>query len=227
MKKIQIYRKFAQIVFFVLLVIGVYMNARIGIMFLLPGAFIFGNFFCGWVCPYGTIQELFSKLGKKLFKKQFKMPIGIQKYLQYSKYVLMIISLTGIISIVFDSINGYKTFMSIFSNGIALSVASVIMISFIVISMFFERPFCNYFCIEGVKFGVFSLTRIFSIKRNEETCVGCKKCDKVCPMNINISVKEQIRNGQCINCFECMSACPVDNTITYGRVKLSFKIVKK
>jgi polyferredoxin len=94
------------------------------------------------------------------------------------------------------------------------------MVSFVIISIFFERPFCNYFCSEGVKFGVFSLTRVFSIKRNEATCVGCKKCDKACPMNINVSIKDQIRHGQCINCFECISACPVENTLTYGRVKL-------
>ncbi len=223
MKNIQLYRKITQIFFLILLAIGIYMDAKIAIMLLIPGAFIFGNFFCGWVCPYGTMQDLFGRLGKKLIKRQFKMPIGIQKYLQYSRYILMIISMTGIISIFFDSINGYKTFFSVFSDGIILSVASVMMISFIIIGIFFERPFCNYFCSEGVKFGLFSLTRIFSIKRNVETCVGCKKCDKACPMNINVSAKEQIRHGQCINCFECINACPVKNTLTYDRVKLPVK----
>ena len=202
------------------------MDAKIVIMLLLPAAFILGNFFCGWVCPYGTIQDLFGKIGKRILKKQFKMPVGIQKYLQYSRYVLMAISLTGIISIVFESINAYATFMQVFSNGIIVSVASIVMISFVIIAIFFERPFCNYFCTEGVKFGVVSLTRIFSIKRNEATCVRCKKCDKACPMNINISVKNQIRHGQCINCFECISACPARNTLTYGRVKFP-KIIKK
>jgi len=226
MKKIQLYRKLAQILFLILLIAGLYLNAKIVIGLLLPVSFIFGNFFCGWVCPYGTVQEFFSKIGKKIFKKQFKMPIGIQKYLKYSRYLLMLISVTGIISFVFDSINGYKTFMQIFTNGIILSAASIIMISFIIISMLFDRPFCNYFCFEGIKFGVFSLTRIFSIKRDEDKCIGCKKCSKACPMNINVSEKEHIRHGQCINCFECISACPVNDTLTYGRVKLP-KIRKK
>ncbi len=225
MKNIQLYRKLTQILFLALLIIGLYMNVRIVVVLLLPASFIFGNFFCGWVCPYGTVQDLFGKLGKKIFKKQFKMPIGIQKYLQYARYVLMAISMTGIISIFFQIINGYKTFMGVFTSGIIASAAAIIMISFVIIALFFERPFCNYFCTEGIKFGVFSFTRIFSIKRNKDTCVGCKKCDKACPMNINVSVKDQVRNGQCINCFECISACPVKDTLTYGPVK--FPKIKK
>ncbi len=101
-----------------------------------------------------------------------------------------------------------------------VSAAFIVMISFLIIAIFFERPFCNYFCTEAVKYGVFSLTRIFSIKRNQDTCVGCKKCEKACPMNIDVSVRDQIRHGQCINCFQCISACPVEGTLTYGRVNI-------
>jgi NAD-dependent dihydropyrimidine dehydrogenase PreA subunit len=47
-----------------------------------------------------------------------------------------------------------------------------------------------------------------------------KKSDKVCPMNIEVSMHEQVRNGQCINCMKCVQACPVNNTLSYSRVKL-------
>ena len=57
-------------------------------------------------------------------------------------------------------------------------------------------------------------------KKNEDTCIGCKKCDKACPMNIGVSIHEQVRNGQCINCFECINACPVEGTLKYTKVKL-------
>ncbi len=70
-------------------------------------------------------------------------------------------------------------------------------------------------CPYGATLGIFNLFRIFKIKRNKNTCVGCKKCDKVCPMNIEVSFKEKILNHQCISCLKCTSenVCPVDNTV--------------
>lgn len=108
-------------------------------------------------------------------------------------------------------------------TNIMISISFIIMAGFLVISMLFERPFCNYVCTEGIKFGFASFTRIFTIKRNSESCINCKKCDKACSMNISISNKNSIRNAQCINCFERISACPIKDTLSYGKIKISFK----
>ncbi len=136
---------------------------------ILPATLVVGNFFCGWVCPYGTLQDLFGTVGKKLFKKRLKMLVGIQKYLQYTRYVLFALSLTGLASLVFEVINGYGTFMGIWMNGFVMSTAIIVMGSLLLIAIVFERPFCNYLCGEAVKYSVLSMTRIFSIKRNEDT----------------------------------------------------------
>lgn len=103
------------------------------------------------------------------------MPSVIQNYLKYSRYLLLIISLLGVASIVFENINGYGTFMGVWMNGFVMTTSVVVMFSFLLISIIFERPFCNYFCFEAVKFGVVSMTRIFSIKRNNDKCINCKK----------------------------------------------------
>ena len=89
---------------------------------------------------------------------------------------------------------------------------------FLVIALFFERPFCNYVCSEGIKFGVASLTRLFTIKRNAATCVNCQRCNQACPMNIQVSAGKSVRNAQCINCFQCIAACPANGTLSYGNV---------
>jgi len=221
--KLQLARRLSQLVFFILLIAGFYMNIRMVIIILLPATLFFGNFFCGWICPFGTIQELMSNIGSIFFKKKIKMPKSLQKYLQYSRYLLFAILILGILDFILIPLNGYTSFMGIFSEeGIsALSIISlVLMITYLLASMVFERVFCNYICTESAKYGILSMTRIFSIKRNEETCVNCKKCDHVCPMNITISEYNHVRNGQCINCFKCIDTCPIEGTLKYTRVKL-------
>ncbi|RDE59086.1 4Fe-4S binding protein [Psychrilyobacter piezotolerans] len=224
-KKIQIIRNTVQLIFLSFLLTGLYMEFRKIFIVLLPISLLMGNFFCGWVCPYGAAQEFFGAIGNKIFKKKYKMPQNIQKYLQFSRYILMIFTIVGIGTMFFETINSYKTFIILGKNisNVMISISLIIMISFLVISMLFERPFCSYLCIEGTKYSLASLTRIFTIKKNTESCINCKKCNKVCPMNISISDKSSVRNSQCINCFECVSICPVKGTLSYGKVKVSFK----
>ena len=224
---LQLMRNMSQVLFLGLLVAGFYMNIRMVIMVFLPASLIFGNFFCGWACPYGALQELMGDIGKKIFKKRFKMPRSIQKYMQYSRYVLFVIMMLGIIDFIMTPLNGYGTFLGLFLDEVMTGLSGLalgIMVFYLLISLFFERAFCNYLCTESAKYGILSMTRIFSIKRNENSCINCKKCDKACPMNIEVSAHEHVRNGQCINCLKCIQVCPVEGTLGYGKVK--FKIMK-
>lgn len=197
------------------------MKFKIVFIALFPLSLLAGNFFCGWLCPYGAAQEFFGALGERIFKRKYRMPQGIQKYLQYSRYILAILALTGLGTIFLGDANSYKVFMSAGTDlsTIVISASMVLMITFLLISMLFERPFCNYLCIEATKYGIASFTRIFTIKRRKSSCVNCKRCNKVCPMNITISSLDSIRSAQCINCFRCITACPVKDTLSYGRVE--------
>lgn len=218
MQKLQWLRMSVQLIFMAILIGGLYKFVKPAFVIILPLAFLAGNFFCGWLCPFGTAQEMLGKVGSLFIKKKFKTTLALQRYLQFSRYILAAIVFAHVLDSFVDlsSINAYKTFMRAMSGNLAQTAATFIMGTFLVVALFFERPFCNYFCPEGIKFGLASLTRFFSIKRNSDTCIHCKCCNRACPMNIEVSKGNNVRNAQCINCFKCVAACPVQGTLTYG-----------
>ena len=168
------------------------------------GIFIFGVFFCGWVCPFGTVQAWIFAVCKKLHVRQFKIPYQYQKYLQLFRYVFFFLSFFGI------SLSIIQLKME-FNSGLLMSLesASKYFIGlFLLLSVFTERPFCNYFCIYGATYGLASLFRIFGIKKDAKKCVHCKICDKNCPMNIAVEKTTFVRHPNCINCFKCVNKCP-------------------
>ena len=187
--------------------------------------FLLGNFFCGWICPFGTLQDLFSRIGSLFVKRKLKMPHTLQKYAQFIRYILfaamLIIGVNAVLAIV--PINAYRTFFDIISGKTIQQAAVAIMALFLLSSLFVERAFCNYFCSEAVRYGLASLLRIFTVKREPASCIGCKKCDKVCPANIEVSAASQVRNSLCINCFACISACPSRDALKYGLIKWKSK----
>lgn len=189
-------------------------------------ALFFGPVFCGWVCPLGTIQEWFSRLGKRIFKKRFNrsIPNRIDKYLRFLRYivlawVLYMTAVTG--TLVFVNIDPYYALFHFWTGEVAVT-ALIILILVLAASLFVERPFCKYACPYGAVLGIFNLFRIFKIKRNTGTCTDCKLCDKSCPMNIEVSTSRAVRNHQCISCLECTSdyACPAADTVEFTTGKM-------
>ena len=220
-RNVEYCRTLMQLTALALLVAGLYTQVvRAHTLWVLGLGLLAGNFFCGWLCPYGTAQELCGKIGSLFLKRKLKMPPALQRYLQFSRYLLMLALLAlGAQAIAAAApINSYRSFMALAGGRVIETMALAIMAVFLVIALFFERPFCNYVCSEGIKFGVASLTRLFTIQRNAATCVNCQRCNQACPMNIQVSAGKSVRNAQCINCFQCIAACPANGTLSYGNV---------
>lgn len=179
-------------------------NTKIASDWLFPTILLAGVFFCGWVCPLGAVQDWMSRLGRLLKLPRLRVPQGVQRYLQLSRYVFYALLTMGI---TFSLLKGPYNFSKLV-HGELLTLASGIIVLFLLLGLFIDRPFCNYFCTGGARQGLFSVLRIVGIRRRTEQCAGCGSCSKKCPMNIDVAGSEFVRHPNCIGCLSCVSACP-------------------
>jgi polyferredoxin len=184
-------------------------------------AILFGPVLCGWLCPLGTIQEWFGKLGRKIFKKKYNnvIPYKYDKYLRYLRYVILVwvvyvTAVTG--KLVFQEYDPYFALFNFWSSEVAVGSLIILGVT-LAMSLIIERPWCKYACPLGALTGISNLFRVFKVKRNASTCISCGACDRACPMNISISDSDAVLNHQCISCMKCTSeeACPIGNTIEF------------
>ncbi len=217
----QIVRTFTPPLYTVLLIYG-YMSKSLVYMIILMGATLLGGaWFCGWLCPLGFIQEWLGKLGRLLHIPRIRIPNKAEKLLSFLRYILLGLSFLGI-GVILTAQSPYASFMGIvdWNMSYITKTAWILLGIFLGLSLFIDRPFCRYFCPEGARYGLISLARIFTITRDTDKCISCRKCDKACPSQIEISQHTDVRNAQCINCMKCIEACPVKGTLTFG---LAFK----
>jgi len=192
-------------------------TVMMGIIFLL--SIVLGPVFCSYVCPLGSIQEWFGKVGKKLFKRRYNklIPKKLDKILSYTRYVILIwvvVQTFRSMTLVFKPYDPFTTLFHIWTDEVAIG-GLIILITTLLLSFVVERPWCKYACPYGGLLGLFNKISIFKIRRNVSSCISCGKCDDVCPMNIDIANKEVVTDIRCIRCMECVSeqACPVEKTL--------------
>lgn len=204
MRKIQLLRTLVQLIFMLGLIYSFTPNSKEVSQWLLPSILVAGVFFCGWVCQLGAAQDWMARLGRLFKLPRLRVPQGVQRYLQLSRYVIYLLLTIGI---TIDLLQGPKNFAMLW-HGHLLTAAGGVIIFFLLLSLFIDRPFCNYFCTGGARQGLFSVLRIFGIKRNTEQCRQCGQCTRVCPMNIDVAHTDFVRHPNCIGCLNCVSSCP-------------------
>jgi polyferredoxin len=176
---------------------------------------VLSRFFCGWLCAFGALQGVFGWIGKKLFKRRFEVPKKLDRVLRWTKYLILVLILYGtwttgeLIIRPYDPLAAYAHLPS----GLAavwseFAVGFILLVAFMVLSMFYERAFCKYACPLGAVNAILSRVPLFRIKRDKPSCIACARCDKVCPMNIDVSHAEMVTSAECIDCLECVTACP-------------------
>lgn len=184
-------------------------------------AILFGRMICGWLCPFGLIQELLYKIKSPKLKKS-----PVTRILSFLKYVILVFF--AIIVPVIYGLRGAPTpgfckyicpagtiegGLMLLSNkfndgffsmlGPLFTWKFMLMISIVVGSVFIFRLFCRFICPLGAMYGLFNKLSFFGVKVDESKCTHCNLCVSACKADI-----KHVGDQECISCGECISVCP-------------------
>jgi len=183
--------------------------------------------FCGWICPLGTVQEWLGNLGKKLFRDKKFIPENVDRYGRYIKYPLFILIIIATIISGRMIFRDYDPFISFFHMGFGELPWTAYLVMFIVLigSLFVIRFWCRYFCPLGVIVGLIGKLGIFKIECDNEKCVSCGKCEKLCPMDIKIAKMGRIKTIECNSCLDCLEARDIKDAISLKQLNSSKRLI--
>jgi len=183
-------------------------------------AIIFRRSFCGLICPFGAIQELFGKLGQRVFKRKFIMPMRIDKPLRYLKYIILIITVfyawktAGLWMAPYDPWSAYSHLPEGIANVWAESAVGLILLIITVVgSIVYDRFFCKYICPVGAFYAIVGKFSPHRVVRDENKCIDCGICSKKCPVNIDVQHLKEIKSSECISCQTCVLNCPREGAL--------------
>lgn len=178
------------------------------------GTLLAGGAFCGWVCPFGAVQDLLTAIRKRLRLPEINVPARLDRVLRYGRYlVLGLIIYQTIVNVRlwFADYDPYRTLFGlgwIFEFDPVVAWASyLITILVLLLSLFVERGWCRYACPLG---GAISLVGRFSllrIRRTGSACKACSVCERPCPVKLPVARADTI-GSDCIGCLACVDACP-------------------
>jgi len=167
--------------------------------------------FCGWICPFGTLQEWIGKLGQKIFKNRYNPKGKVDSALRYVKYVLLVVIIFyswKLGTLVFRDYDPYLAFFHFGTNIDEMTAAYIILGIVLVASLYIDRFWCKYACPLGAILGIVSKLGIITLKREDISRKKCEVCDAQCPMHIPVSTEYRITSAECIGCLECVQICP-------------------
>ena len=189
---------------------------------LLLYAILFGRMICGWLCPFGLIQELLYKIKTPKVKKS-----PVTRILSFFKYVVLVFFVL-VVPLMYafrnqplpafckyicpaGTIEGGLLLLSNKANesvffpmlNYLFTWKFMLMISIVVGSVFIFRLFCRFICPLGGLYGLFNKLSVFGVKVDEEKCTHCNLCISHCKCDI-----KHVADQECISCGECIDVCP-------------------
>ena len=204
-------------------------SSRFGFSYYITGFLILlgvllGRFICGFLCPFGWLQELLHKIpSKKLSTKKLKP-------LTYLKYIILLLAVVLLPALAVNDVGMGDPFfckyicpqgvlegaipLSLVTEGIRAALGTLfvqklfILLAVVALSILFYRPFCKWICPLGAFYALLNKISLLEIKMDEQKCVSCGKCAASCKMDVD--VRKTPNHAECIRCGKCITACPAE-----------------
>ena len=174
--------------------------------------------YCGWLCPFGALQELTNKVARALHIPQWTLPWGLHERLWPLKYMIFL----GLFGVSLMSIEQAEHYAEIepFKTAIVLKFVRAwpfvaYVVALLVAGLFVERFYCRYLCPLGAALAIPARLRMFDwLKRYHDCGQPCQTCANECPVQA-IHPTGEINPNECVNCLNCQvlyqskTKCPV------------------
>ena len=200
---------------------------------------VFGRFFCGWVCPFGSIHHFVGFLANR--KKPAPQKILLNKYrkAQCIKYLILVFFLamaafpslaatlqTGLLDPIPLITRSFNLVLLPISdkptNVISVSerfyegawLVLAIFLAAVLLNLTIPRFYCRFICPLGALFAILGRFAIWRIGKNQNKCINCKVCEQACEGGCMPA--GNIRISECVLCFNCLDDCR-EEVISYQR----------
>lgn len=186
-------------------------------------AFLFGRWICGFLCPFGLIQDLLYKIKTPKIKKS-----KVTRVLSYLKYVILVVfviliplvyalqasniplpafckyicpsgTLLGAGGLLSSETNDYMFQML----GPLFTWKTCLLVAIIAACIFCYRSFCRFICPLGAIYGLFNKISLVGMDFEQKKCIDCGLCVGKCKMDIR-----HVGDHECISCGDCIGVCP-------------------
>ena len=201
---------------------------------LLLFSLLLGRVICGFLCPFGLLQELLHKIPtKKVQKSPLTRKLSRLKYAVllifvfgipawfafrrlplpgFCKFICPAGTLEGAVLLLLHPANGALRAMT----GGLFWWKCGLMLLILTGSVFVFRAFCRFLCPLGALYGLMAKLALLGVKLDEGCCVDCGKCLRACPMDIR-----RVGDSECVHCGGCIDLCPVQAiSFRAGRIVL-------
>ena len=182
---------------------------------------LLGRVICGFLCPFGLLQELLHKIpSRKLKKSPLTRKLSRVKYVLlavfavaipawfalrrlplpgFCKYICPAGTLEGAVMLMLHPANEA---LRALAGGLFLWKLSLLIL-ILAACVFLYRAFCRFLCPLGALYGLLSRLALLGVRVDASRCTGCGACVKACPMDIRA-----VGDGECVHCCACMEICP-------------------